>query len=118
MKRLISILVLIAMLMSSLVIAVVPVFAEEGSASGEATDSIATGSTATGNNIEPGSLTEQYEAEGGWTAVATWDAFKAALKAGNKKIYLTADIPDATNYNAKTSSNADQLDGAVIDGNG
>ena len=119
MKRLISILVLIAMLMTSLVITVVPVFAEDGS-SGQATDptSIATGSTATGNNVTPGSLTEQYEAEGGWTAVATWDAFKAALAAGNKKIYLTADIPNATNYNAKTSSNADQLDGAVIDGNG
>ncbi len=72
-----------------------------------------------GNVIEPGSKTEEYSAEdSGWTAVATWSELTAALKNGNKKIYLTANIPNATNYNAKTSADGDQLDGAIIDGNG
>ena len=116
MKRLISILVLIAMLMTSLVIAVVPAFAEE--VSPETTPSIATGANeaTAGNTMTPGS--GSYSTEDGWTAVGTWAELTAALKNGNKKIYLTADIPNATNYNAKTSSDGDQLDGAVIDGNG
>ena len=122
MKRVISLLVLIAMLMTTLAIAI-PGFAAEGEDNGSASISMGADESKTGNKMTPGSGT--YPAEDGWVGVGTWAELTAALTAGNgasTKIYLKNNIEGATKFSANggtvSGDNAGLLVGAVIDGNG
>ena len=115
MKRVISLLVLIAMLMTTLVMAV-PAFADEGGA--DEGSSIATGANeeTAGNKMTP----TKTVPEGG-VGVASWGELKAALAAGSKQIYLTDNITADATYTANITGqgdNASQLIDVTIDGNG
>ena len=103
MKKTISILLIITMLLSMIVVSAVPAFAAESTV-----ETVGANKDTCGNTLEPGANTDTYKDNENWTAISTYEEL-AAMEKG-KSYYLTADIT--------MSASIAKVPYVTLDGNG